>query len=203
MDQAEITEFSELLTHLDGLVEAAWNAEVDPRLTRQLAAIRQRLVRLQGHLTGQSNPGHTATSPRPQAVESQEDLLRQFGELVGAARASRAFPLALTHYLHNAHQRLNYFLHNQEKRLASRASAEEGRTATLAWAGETAQVRVVDSSPFGVGILADRALEPDQVVTFQTTDRSGRERTYECLTIHCRPHGDHYYIGLEIFTSRL
>lgn len=203
MTDAQIANFSELLTHLDGLVEAAWNADVDPRLARQLAAIRHRLVRLQAHLTGESNPGYPPPSPRPRAVESQEDLLNQFGELVAAARSGRAFPLSLTHYLHNAHQRLNYFLHNREKRLSTRATAEEGRTATLTWNGKSAEVKVVDSSPFGVGILADQAVEPDQVVAFHTTDRNGRDRTYECLTIHCRAQEGRYYIGLEIFTSRL
>jgi hypothetical protein len=199
----QITSFGELLAHLDGLVEAAWSADVDPRLARQLAAVRQRLVRIQAHLEGQANPGHPPPTPRRKVLRTNEDLLTQFGEVADAARAGRALPMTLSHYLHNARQRLNFFLRSREHRLSSRQTPETGASALLDLNGQQQPVTVMDRSAFGVGVLAEAPVEPDQVAQLRCPDNPGGGKTFECVTVHCRQQPDGYRVGLEIFTAKL
>lgn len=198
----QITSFEEFLAHLDGLLEAAWNADVDPRLARQLAAIRHRLVRIQGHLQGQSNPGHPPPKPRPKALRSNDDLIEQFGQMAEAARAGRALPMTLSHYLHNARQRLHFFLRSPDHRLASRQVPDTGASAILELNGQRQQVAVVDRSPFGVGVRAESAVDTEQVAQLYCPEKADGAKTFECLTVHCRKRKDGYHVGLEIFTAK-
>jgi hypothetical protein len=198
----QITSFDDLLAHLDGLLEAAWNADVDPRLARQLATIRHRLVRLQGHLQGQGNPGHPAPRPHRKTLRANDDLIQQFGEVAEAARAGRALPMTLSHYLHNARQRLHFFLRSPDHRLTRRQVPESGASAILELNGQRQEVAVVDRSPFGVGVRADSAVETDQVAQLHCPDKPEGAKTFECLTVHCRKRKDGYHVGLEIFTAK-
>lgn len=199
----QIKTFAELLAHLDGLVEAAWTAGVDPRLARQLAAVRQRLVRIQGHLEGQANPGHPPPTPRHKILHTNHDLLTQFGEVVDAARAGGTLAMSLSHYLHNTRQRLTFFLRSREHRLSSRQVPETGAAAVLAVDGRQQEVTVMDRSPFGVGLLADAPVDTDQMAQLSCPDHPGGTKTYQCLTVHCRRHRDGYRVGLEIITAKL
>jgi hypothetical protein len=197
----QITNFEELLAHLDGLLEAAWTSDVEPRLARQLAAVRQRLVRIRGHLDGGS--GISAPTPKRKVLRDNQDLLDQFGEIVDAARAGRSLPMTLTHYLHNGRQRLNVFLRSSEHRLASRRVPEVERAAVLRTREQRHQVSVIDQSAFGVAVLTDTPIETDQVVELHCVDRPEGAKVFECLTVYCRRRRDGYHLGLEIFTSRL
>jgi hypothetical protein len=78
---------------------------------------------------------------------------------------------------------------------------EEGE-ARLEHAGTTYEVRVAESSSFGLGVEIATPLEPDQVVRLVVREAFGAT-TYECLTTHARPKGDTYHMGLEIFSIRI
>jgi len=198
-----ITTFPDLLAHLDGLQEAAWGAGVDPRLARQLAAARPRLVRLHAHLTGADPVSGPAPRPVPKTLRGDQDLIAGLDEVMTAARAGRALPMALTHYLHNVRHRLNFFLRGGESRLSSRQEPEGDSAATLEAGDRRQQVSLVDRSPFGMGVRAAEPVDTDRIVRLHCRDQNGGDRTYECLTVRCRPDGQGYHVGLEIFTSRL
>ncbi|MFP4560078.1 MAG: PilZ domain-containing protein [Thiohalorhabdus sp.] len=200
--QDQIQDFRDLLSRMDGLVNAAWNAEIDPRMCRQLAAVRQRAVRIQGHLTGEANPGFPAPTPKPAALGDGEELVERFNALVEAARASD-LSTTLTHYLHNAGLRLTFLARGNQQRLASRQVPDPGRTAYLQQDDTSTHATLVDTSPFGLGVETDTALTPDSVVRVVVVEPDGRSRTYECLVAHCRPLDSGYHLGLEIFTSKL
>ncbi len=202
MSGESIGSFDELLAHLDGLSEAAWSAEVDPRLARQLAAIRHRLVRIQAYMTGESSPGFPPPTPRRKTVQDAKDVADQFGGLADAARVS-GLSSTLTHYLHNARMRFTYAQRGQEYRLANREAPEENRTGWLAWDGRKEEVTVLDTSAFGVSLRCSNPPEPDQIVELHLSDPGGRNRTFLCLVIHHKPDGKDHRVGLEIFTTKL
>ncbi|MFA9459562.1 PilZ domain-containing protein [Thiohalorhabdus sp. Cl-TMA] len=200
--QEQIQDFKDLLARIDGLVNAAWAARVDPLLARQLAAVRQRLVRIQAHLTGEANPAFPAPEPSHQSVQDSEDLVTRFSALVDASKGS-GLSSTLTHYLHNARLRLTFFLRGAEHRLASRQLPEPGRSVQLEWPDGAAEGTLLDTSAFGIGIETDTPLEPDGVIRVTVADPDGASRTYECVVVHCRPLDSGYHLGLEIFTTKL
>jgi hypothetical protein len=194
--------FADIVAHLDGLIEAAWTSGVDPRLPRQAASIRHRILLIQGYLTGDPSPGTPRPTPRATSVRDNDDFLRQFGAIVDGARAA-ALSSTLTHYMHNARQRLTYGWGGRENRLASRRSPTPGARAHLRCKDQDIPADIADTSAFGLGLVSDSSVEPNQVVEAVITDPSGKSRTYLCLAIHCNPHGDRFFLGLEIFTTRL
>jgi len=199
----QITSFEELLAHLDGLLEAAWNADVDLGLARQLASVRRRLVRIKGHLEEEGGTGNPAPPPRRKTLQTSEDLLAGFGEIVQAARAGNALPTTLRHYLHNALQRLTFYLRAPEHRLSSREPVESGSSAQLELDGQRLEVTLIDRSAFGMGVRADTPVDTDKVAQLHCPEDPKGPRTYECVTVHCREFEDGYHVGLEIFTSRM
>jgi len=194
--------FPDVLAHLDGLIEAAWTADVDPRLPRQAASIRHRILQIQGYLTGDPSPGTPRPAPRATSVRNDDDFMRQFGAIVDGARAA-ALSSTLTHYLHNARQRLTYGWGSKENRLASRRPPAPGASAHLRGKDQDIPADIADTSAFGLGLVSDTPVEPNQVVEAVITEPSGKSRTYLCLAIHCNAHGDRFFLGLEIFTTRL
>lgn len=202
METLGIEGFADVLAHLDGLIEAAWTAGMDPRLPRHAATIRHRLLQIQGYLTGDPSPGTPRPQPRSTMVRGKDDFLRQFGAIVDGSRQAE-LSSTLTHYLHNARQRLTYGWDSTEHRLASRWPPTPGTTAYLRYKDQELPTEIADTSAFGLGLISDTPVEPNQVVEAVLTEPSGRSRTYLCLTIHCNAHGALYYLGLEIFTTKL
>jgi len=198
----QIQDFKDLLARIDGLLEASRKAGVDPRMIRQLTATRLRVVRIQAHITGESNPGYPTPGPKPVSVHDGDEMLATFGELVDATKGC-GFSTTLTHYLHNARLRLTFCLRGKELRLASRRLPEPGRTARLEWPGGSGEGTLLDTSAFGVGLETDTPVEADTVVQLTIEEPGGKSRTYECMVVHCQPMDSGYHLGLEIFTSKL
>jgi len=160
-------------------------------------------VRIQGHLQDDVDTAQAAPTSQRKAVRTNEDLLHQFGDIVDAARAGRALPTTLTHYLHNARQRLNFFLRSQEHRLSTREAPDTGAAAILELNGQRQEVTVVDRSPFGVGVRSEAPVDTEQMAQLYCPDKPQGAKTFECLTVYCRREDDAYHVGLEIVTSKL
>lgn len=203
MTGLQVGSFEDLLAHLDGLLEAAWSADIDPRPTRHLASVRHRLVRIQAHLTGESNPGYPPPGPQPKTLRTSEDLVTELDGIIEAARAGRALASPISLYLSNARNRLNLFLRSEEHRLASREVPEEGRAATLEIDGEPLEVTVSDRSAFGVGVITATPVDADRVAELYCPDKPQGAKRFQCVTVHCRDTGDGYHVGLEIFHTKL
>jgi hypothetical protein len=194
-----ITRFEDLVAHLDGLTNAARRTYVEREAVDFVATIRQRLVRINNHLAGHPFDAEPEVTPRDKTVRDTDDLIGQFGELTEAARGA-GLPSTLTHYLHTARLRLRFTLRGQGgRRIVSRD--ERTGEAQLRWAQGQMEVEVVDSSAYGLGVVAKNPLAENTVVEV-ITEEDGRRRRYECLVVYSEQQRFQHQIGLEIFNIK-
>lgn len=199
MSTLGITNFEDLIAHLDGLVAAAQQAELDPEGVAFLATIRHRLVRIHNHLTGAPAEAEPGGQPAEKTLAGSDDLIEQFDRLTEAARGAGLSP-TLFQYLHTAHLRLRFALRSKgNRRVVSRD--ERTGSARMAWSDGETEVEVVESSAYGLGVLSEVPLAEDAVVEV-TTQEEGRTRRYDCLVIHCEKQSVRYHVGLEIFAEQ-
>jgi hypothetical protein len=199
LKQLGITRFDELVAHIDGLADAGRKAGVDGQAVEFVHLIRQRLVRIQNYLEGRP----PATEPQGEipakAVADTDDFMNQFGEIAEAARGA-GLSATITHYLHTARLRIRFTLRGSGgRRIVSRD--EKSGSAELSHPEGTLQVEVVDSSAYGVGVLAEEGI-PTNTVVHLTTFEEERTRRYDCLVVYSEPHRFKYHLGLEIFAIR-
>lgn len=199
MDTLGITRFEDLIAHLDGLVKATRVIGVESEAIDFVATIRTRLVRIHNHLSDQPTDTEPSVSPKPKTVTDVDDMIHQFGEIAEAARGAGLSP-TLSHYLHTARLRLRFTLRGQSRQDSRRivSREESSGTAYMRWEGGETEVEVVDSSAYGLGVVADARLAENAVVEI-SREEEGRQRRYDCLVVNDQPHRFQYYLGLEIF----
>jgi hypothetical protein len=199
LKQLGITRFDELIAHIDALADAGRKAGVDGDAVEFVTLIRQRLVRIHNYLEDLP-PEHAPQETIPaKAVSDTDDLMEKFGEVTEAARGA-GLSATITHYLHTARLRMRFNLRGSgSRRIVSRD--EKTGSAELQGPEGTETVEVVDSSAYGVGVLAERGV-PTNTVVHLTTQEEGRTRRYDCLVVYCEPHRFKYHVGLEIFAIR-
>lgn len=199
MGQGAVRDFDHLLARLEGLAEAAQEGGAEPRMVEHLRTLRRRAWAIHEYLM----PGQSQADPPAAEAESPLDsseTLSAFRALLDAAEEA-GIHMTLVDFLRNAGHRLDNIQRGvPDHRLAPR-QPEEGE-ARLEHAGATYEVRVAESSSFGLGVEIATPLEPDQVVRLVVREAFGAT-TYECLTTHARAKGDTYHMGLEIFSIRI
>lgn len=197
MSEPRITSFEELDGHLDGLVQAARQAPVDPQIVDFLATVRQRLQRIHSYLTDTPPDTKPPSTPPAKTVSDTDDCLEQFGELTEQARGG-GLPSVITNYLHTARLRVRFCIGVDGGRRIVKREGRSG-TAELQWDHSREEVEVVDGSAYGVGVIGRRPLAPDTVVQLTTEGQEGNRQRYDCLVVYCRGDRSRYQIGLEIF----
>ena len=199
MKQLGITRFDELVAHIDGLADAGRKAGVDGQAVQFVDLIRQRLVRIHNYLTDQPAGAEPQAAIPAKAVRDTDDFMEQFGEIAEAARGA-GLSTTITHYLHTARLRIRFTLRGSGgRRIVSRD--EKTGAAELSGPDGTLTVEVVDSSAYGVGVLAEQGI-PTNTVVHLTTHEAERTRRYDCLVVYSEPHRFKYHLGLEIFAIR-
>lgn len=199
METLGIVSFEDLIAHLDGLVEAAREAEVGSEATHFVATIRTRLVRIRNFLEGAAPKAEPEVTPKAKTVTSTEDLISQFVGLTEAARSADLGP-TFTRYLHTARLRLHFLLSSRSgknnRRLVHRE--QSSGTARMRWPKGEMEVEVVDRSAYGMGVMA-RELRPENTVVEIIWEEEGHRRRYYCLVVNGEPHRFQYYLNLETF----
>lgn len=141
----------------------------------------------------------------PPALSGPEELPDALADLVASAIEDGA-PAWVTNLLCTTHMRLSSQLSTgaqgsgEGNRLAPRF--DEDRTARLLRAnGTELEVRVVDRSPLGLGLLSPEDLDPREVVRLHVREDHGGEAHLGEVVFSLDRGGDAFHVGVELLAS--
>ena len=133
-------------------------------------------------------------------IANFQDLLDRFDALVAAAETVPIEP-EVVDYLRQTRTRL---LHVRSRSLdgESRVSPRHPETGSgrLVVEDKAVPVTIIDGSEAGFGVLSPVRVDPDTAVRLDL-DGDRDTEMFEALVTYCAQKGEHYHLGLDIFSS--
>jgi hypothetical protein len=133
-------------------------------------------------------------------IKNFADLLNRFDALVESAEAGPVEP-EVVDYLRQTRTRIVHLRGSLQDggRRESPRHPESGQ-GRLVVGDQALTVSIVDVSDTGFGVLSPQPVEADTAVRL---DLDGEQdlAMYEALVTYCAPEGEHFRLGLDIFSS--